>query len=79
MTDEPTTSSPDAAPPDPPVEKPSASPERAPGVDPDESPFERMAIAGIPYEKGSEEDLAIRRVLEEAERERAHSAAARKA
>jgi hypothetical protein len=35
--------------------------------DPDESPFEVPAIEGIPYEKGSEEDLAIRRVLEEAD------------
>jgi hypothetical protein len=34
--------------------------------DPDESPFEVPAIEGIPYKKGSEEDLAIRRVLEEA-------------
>lgn len=38
--------------------------------DPDESPFEAPAIAGIPYKKGSEEDLAIRRILEEAERSR---------
>ncbi len=36
-----------------------------PGVDPDDSPFETPPIEGIPYEKGSEEDLAIRRILEE--------------
>jgi hypothetical protein len=36
-----------------------------PGVDPDDSPFETPPIEGIPFEKGSEEDLAIRRILDE--------------
>jgi hypothetical protein len=39
-------------------------------VDPDESPFETPSVEGIPYELGSEEDRAIRRVLEESEAER---------
>jgi hypothetical protein len=37
---------------------------------PDESPFALPAIAGLPYDKGSEEDAAVRGVIEEAERER---------
>lgn len=36
-----------------------------PEIDPDDSPFETPAIEGIPFEKGSEEDLAIRRILDE--------------
>jgi hypothetical protein len=35
--------------------------------DPDESPFEAAPIEGLPFEKGSEEDLAIQRILEEAD------------
>jgi hypothetical protein len=34
-------------------------------MDPDESPFEAPPIAGMPYDDGSEEDLAIRRVISE--------------
>ena len=41
-----------------------------PGVDPDDSPFETPSIEGIPFEKGSEEDLAIRRILDEENAER---------
>lgn len=33
--------------------------------DPEESPFEAGPIAGLPFEKGSEEDLAIQRILDE--------------
>lgn len=40
-----------------------------PGVDPDDSPFETPPIEGIPFEKGSEEDLAIRRILDEEDAE----------
>lgn len=36
-----------------------------PDVDPDASPFEAQPIEGMPYEDGSEEDLAIRRILGE--------------
>jgi hypothetical protein len=63
MSDEPTTSSPEA-----PTES-----ERL--VDPTESPFAQPPGAGavIPYEKGSDEDRAIRRVLEDARREGEHS------
>jgi hypothetical protein len=43
----------------------------APLVDPDASPFELPPIEGLPYEKGSDEDRAVRRVIEEADRERA--------
>ena len=43
-------------------------------VEPDESPFALPAIEGLPFKKGSEEDLAIRRVIEEGERERAKQA-----
>jgi hypothetical protein len=35
-----------------------------PGVDPDESPFETPAIEGMPFKRGSAEDLAIRRIVE---------------
>jgi hypothetical protein len=43
-----------------------------PEPDPESSPFELQATSGgMPYKRGGEEDLAIRRVLEEADRERA--------
>jgi hypothetical protein len=48
----------------------------APPVDPDASPFELPPIEGLPYEKGSDEDRAVQRVIEEADRERAAAAAA---
>jgi hypothetical protein len=32
--------------------------------DPEESPFEAGPIEGMPFEKGSEEDLAIQRIIE---------------
>ena len=32
-------------------------------VDPNDSPFAPAPTEGIPYEKGSEEDLAIERIL----------------
>jgi hypothetical protein len=35
-------------------------------VDPDDSPFAPAPTEGIPYEKGSDEDLAIERILERA-------------
>lgn len=35
-------------------------------VDPDASPFAPAPTEGIPYEKGSEEDLAIERILKRA-------------
>jgi len=38
--------------------------------DPDESPFVLPAIEGMPYERGSEEDRAIRQVIEESDAER---------
>ncbi len=41
-----------------------------PGVDPDDSPFETPPIEGIPFETGSEEELAIRRILDEEDAER---------
>lgn len=42
-----------------------------PDVDPDDSPFEAQAIEGTPFEDGSEEDLAIKRILaDKAARER---------
>lgn len=33
--------------------------------DPEESPFEVPPIEGLPFEKGSEEDQAIQRIIEE--------------
>jgi hypothetical protein len=45
--------------------------------DPDSSPFERPPIAGIPFGKNSEEARAIRRVIEQADRERAAAASGR--
>jgi len=39
--------------------------------DPDESPFELPAIAGLPFGKESEEARAIEQVIREADRERA--------
>jgi hypothetical protein len=35
--------------------------------DPDSSPFAIGSVEGIPYKRGSEEDIAIRRVIAEAE------------
>lgn len=32
--------------------------------DPEDSPFEAAPVEGMPYERGSEEDLAIRRIIE---------------
>jgi hypothetical protein len=43
-------------------------------VDPDESPFERPPIEGLPFDDDSEEAQAIERVMREAEREREASA-----
>ena len=40
----------------------------------DDSPFAVPAVEGIPYERDSEEDLAIKRVIEESERAREHAA-----
>ena len=37
--------------------------------DPDSSPFERPAIAGMPFKRKSKEAKAIQRVIEAAERE----------
>lgn len=39
------------------------------GVDPDDSPFPAPPIEGLPFPKDSEEARAIRRVIEEADRE----------
>lgn len=50
-------------------------PSETPEVDPEESPFKTPPIEGIPYERGSEEDRAIRRVIEEYESERREEAA----
>jgi len=50
---------------------------RRPAFDPDESPFETPSVEGIPYERGSDEDLAVRRVIEESERERRKERAAK--
>jgi hypothetical protein len=43
----------------------------APEPDPNESPFELPAIEGLPFDDDSEEAHAIKRVIEESERERA--------
>jgi len=42
-------------------------------VDPNDSPFEMPPIEGIPFDQDSEEARAIRRVIEEADRERPKS------
>lgn len=42
-------------------------------VDPDESPFERPPIEGLPFDDDSEEARAIARVIKEAEEHRAVS------
>jgi hypothetical protein len=47
---------------------PSSEPNSAP--DPETSPFRSQGVAGIPYKRGSEEDLAIKRVIREAEEAR---------
>ena len=39
-------------------------------VDPEASPFALPPIEGLPFERDSEEAVAIRRVIEEADRER---------
>ena len=39
--------------------------------DPSDSPFELPAIEGLPFDDDSEEAQAIRRVIEQAEHERA--------
>jgi hypothetical protein len=41
-----------------------------PEPNPDDWAFEPAPIEGMPYKRGSEEDLAIRRVIERTERER---------
>jgi hypothetical protein len=43
---------------------------RDPQLDPDESPFELPPIEGLPFADDSEEAKAIRRVIEQANRER---------
>jgi hypothetical protein len=48
-------------------------PEEPAAVEPGESPFELPPIEGLPYEKGSLEDIAVRRVIEESDRESAAS------
>jgi hypothetical protein len=40
----------------------------APARPPDESPFATPAVEGMPYERGSEEEAAIERVLEKPDR-----------
>lgn len=44
-------------------------------VDPRESPFELPPIEGTPFSDNAEKRLAVRRVIEQAERERAAAAA----
>jgi hypothetical protein len=39
-------------------------------VDPDSSPFATPPIAGLPFKRGSVEDLAIKRVIRESEQSR---------
>jgi len=39
-------------------------------VDPEASPFPLPPIEGLPFDRDSEEAVAIRRVIEEADRER---------
>jgi hypothetical protein len=41
--------------------------EKIADFDPDASPFEMPPVEGIPYKKGSDEDIAVRRVIAEAE------------
>ena len=43
----------------------SKQPELPEGIDPDGSPFSVPPIEGIPFERGSEEDEAIKRILRE--------------
>lgn len=47
-----------------------AAPTRTEEPDPDASPFAIQAIEGIPYKKGSEEDLAIKQIIREADQAR---------
>jgi hypothetical protein len=42
-------------------------PDEPDSVDPDSSPFTPAPIEGIPYKRGSKEDLAVKRVIREAE------------
>jgi hypothetical protein len=51
-----------------------SEPDQAREPDPDESPFAVPAVEGIPFGKDSEEARAIRRVIEDAEAERAAKA-----
>lgn len=43
----------------------SKEPELPEGIDPDASPFRAAPIEGLPFERGSEEDEAIKRILRE--------------
>ena len=43
----------------------SKHPELPEGIDPDASPFSVPPIEGLPFERGSEEDEAIKRILGE--------------
>jgi hypothetical protein len=47
--------------------------EHAEHVDPDESPFPVPPLEGLPFAKDSEEAEAIRRVIDEADRQSATS------
>jgi len=49
---------------------------REPRLDPNDSPFELPPIEGLPFADDSEEANAIRRVIEQADRERESSAVA---
>lgn len=55
-----------------------SSDERRPAApdetDPDSSPFEVGAVAGMPFDDDSEEARAIERIIDQAERERAETA-----
>ena len=74
MTNEPETSSfpePEPVTVTPPADdSPFSLPPSERARDPDESPFVLPAIEGMPYERGSEEDRAIRQVIEESDAER---------
>jgi hypothetical protein len=45
-----------------------AKPDSTP--DPETSPFRSRGVAGMPYKRGSEEDLAIKRVIRESKEAR---------
>lgn len=56
---------------DKPPQTPGASTPTTPDwPDPDASPYKAPPVEGMPYERGSDEDLAIRRVIRETEAER---------